>query len=34
MSKAPFRSIEFLINQFLKTDGFLNGVVFALIFRN
>jgi hypothetical protein len=34
INKAPFESIEFLRNQFLKTDGSPNGAVFALVFRN
>jgi hypothetical protein len=32
--KAPFGYIEFLRNQFLKTDGPSNGTVFAPVFRN
>jgi hypothetical protein len=33
-TKAPFGYIEFLKNQFLKTDGLSNGTVFASVFRN
>jgi hypothetical protein len=31
--KIPFGSIEFLINQFLKTDGLSNGADFTPVFK-